>query len=82
VPLTGVSGKTSNRALIYVAGAPIRWRADGTAPTSTTGMPVEAGGRIDWTDSVTNYRGLIENVQFILDTGAGGDATLAVAYFD
>jgi hypothetical protein len=45
-------------------------------------MYVAAGDYIDWTDSVTNYRGLIGNVQFILDTSAGGDATLAVAYFD
>ncbi|HEX9704458.1 MAG TPA: hypothetical protein VGA20_04375 [Gemmatimonadales bacterium] len=82
VALTGVSGKTSNRVLIHVGDAPIRWRADGTAPTSTTGMYVAAGDYIDWTDSVTNYRGLIGNVQFIRDTSAGGDATLAVAYFD
>jgi hypothetical protein len=82
VPLTGVSGKTSNRVLIRVGGAPIRWRADGTAPTATTGMYVAAGGYIDWTDSVTNHRGLITNVQFIRDTSAGGDATLSVAYFD
>lgn len=80
VALSGVSGLKPAHALIYVGGGPIRWRADGTSPTSTAGMYAAAGSYIDWTDVVTNYRGLIENVEFIRTTGTS--ATLAVVYLD
>jgi hypothetical protein len=71
-----------NRALIYVGGAPIRWRADGTAPTATTGMFVPAGSYIDWTDPGGEYAAMIRHVQFIRDTTAAANATLAVSYFE
>lgn len=81
VALTGVTDNKPTHALITVQTAPIRWRADGTAPTATTGQPVKVGERIDWTDVNGNYRSFIERVQFIRDTTAGADATLAVQYF-
>ena len=68
------------RALIYIGGQPIRWRADGTAPTATAGMPVGAGAYIEWVEGKDFY-GLIKNVQFIRDTSATADATLEIAYF-
>ena len=80
--LTAAKAANARHALIYVGAQPIRLRADGTLPTSTTGMPVAAGQHIDWTDPMGDYSSLIERVRFIRDTSAAGDATLSVAYFD
>jgi hypothetical protein len=76
------AGRLGTNALIFVANAPIRWRADGTAPTSTTGMFVAAGDYIDWTAVHGHYKSIMDQVQFIRDTSASGDATLAIAYFE
>lgn len=81
VSLSGVTGKRPRHVLIYVGSAPIRWRADGTDPTSTTGMYVAAGAYLDWT-GVDDYSGMISKLRLIRDTSASGDATLAVSYFD
>lgn len=69
------------RALIYVGTNPVRWRATPGDPTATSGMYVAAGNYIDWTDLGRSYRNLLESVEFIRDTSAGGDATVEVAYF-
>lgn len=79
--LTVPTGSHPKRVLIYIGGQPVRWRADGTAPTATAGMYVAAGSYIDWTELAT-YTSLVDRVQFIRDTAAGGDATLEIAYFD
>lgn len=81
VALTGVTGKLARHLLIYVGGNPIRWRGDGTDPTSTTGMFVAAGSYIDWTNADDDFLSLLNKVKFIRDTTAAGDATLAIAYF-
>ena len=82
VALTGVTGKQPRHALIYVGTSPIRFRADGTAPTSTTGMYVAAGSYLDWTNVDNDYLSMMNKVQFIRDATAGADATLAVGYYD
>ncbi len=82
VALTDVAMYNPRHALIYVGVSPVRWRGDGTDPTSTTGMYVAAGSYIDWTEADTDFRSIISKVKFIRDTTAGADATLAVLYFD
>lgn len=79
INLTGVSGRTSRRALIYVTGAPIRWLAGGTTPTASLGIPVGVDGVIDWTDPSRDFSNLISNALFIRSTGSS--ATLEVIYF-
>jgi hypothetical protein len=56
-------------ALIAVSGASVRWRDDGTAPTSSLGMPVANGQEFQ-------YSADLSAIQFI---GAG--ATLDVSYY-
>ena len=68
--------------LIYVANAPIRWRADGTAPTSTTGMYVAANTYLEFIEPLWDYRSIITRIQFIRDTTAGADSTLEIAFFN
>lgn len=41
------------RAIISVSGAPIRWRDDGTPPTSTVGMPIAAGETVEFLGDVS-----------------------------
>lgn len=65
---------------IYVGGQPVRYRSDGTAPTSTTGMYVAAGSYIDCTDPGTDYWRFFFRAQFIRDTTATGNATLEIEY--
>ena len=68
-------------AIIYVSTSPIRWRADGTAPTSTTGMFVDAGKYIEFMELTEGYSGVLRNISFIRDSSAGANATLEIAYF-
>lgn len=69
-------------ALMYVGTSAIRWRADGTAATSTSGMYVAANGYIDFTDVGGDYSSVIARFSIIRDTSASSNATLEVAYFD
>ena len=73
---------TAKHAIIRVTGAPIRWRADGTAPTSTVGMYADVNQFIEWMELGNTYSGILRNIKFIRDTSAGADASLEVAYFD
>lgn len=68
------------KGLIYVGGQPVRYRADGTNPTSTSGMFVPAGAYIKCLREFENYSGFFERVKFIRDTTATGDATLEVEF--
>ena len=36
----------ATKALIIVSGQPVRWRADGTTPTASIGMPVAVGASL------------------------------------
>ena len=62
-------------ALFFVADNAVRHRADGTAPTASVGLPIEAGGYI-----IISGEGSIRNAQFIRRDGS--DATLHCVYYD
>jgi hypothetical protein len=62
-------------ALFFVASNAVRHRADGTAPSASVGLPIEAGGYI-----IISGEGSIRNAQFIRRDGS--DATLHCVYYD
>lgn len=62
----------ASNALIAVSGAPVRWRADGTAPTASLGMPVVAGA------TLVVGGALMGVIEFIEQSGT---AELDVSYF-
>jgi len=71
--------QAARQAFITVESDEIRYWLDGTAPTSTVGhfastTPPENRIVLNSLSDITNFRA-------ILDTGAGGDATLRVSYF-
>lgn len=78
VGLTKPTGTRPRRAIITVETDAVRWRADGTDPDSSTGIPQAASSRIDWTDPMADYSALIDKVKFIRVTN---DATLNIQYF-
>lgn len=74
---TGMINPT--HAIISVgSGGPIRWRADGTAPTASQGILVAASGTINFMDGHLNYRSILQNFKAI---ATGVDTTLDVAWF-
>ena len=58
-------------ALIVCEGQAVRWRDDGTAPTSSVGMPLAVGVPLQ-------YDGDLNNIQFIEQTGG---AKLNISYY-
>jgi len=78
VGLTVPTGTHPKHALITIQTNGVRWRADGTNPTSSVGNPLAANDRLDWTDPMGNYSSLIPKINFI---ATAGDATLDVEYF-
>lgn len=70
VSLTPPIGATI--AVITVESASIRYRDDGTAPTSSTGTPVTSG-------TTFQYSGPLNFIQFIAQTGS---PTLDVMYYE
>lgn len=76
--VTGLSSSKSltppanaKQALLKVESQPVRWRDDGTDPTTTTGMLLDVGEEF-W------YTGDIAEIEFI-ETAAS--ATLHVCYY-
>lgn len=61
----------ASMAVIVVEGQGVRWRDDGTAPTSTVGMPLAVG-------SSMNYDGDMKKVQFIQQASGG---ILNISYY-
>ena len=70
----------AHRAMITVESAAIRYWADGTAPTTTTGHPVYKDDIIDWREDDKDYISLLENLLMIRDGAA--DATIMVTLYD
>lgn len=68
--LTVPSG--ANFARISVSTAAVRWRDDGTAPTSTVGMPMSNN------DEPMEYSGSLSALQFIAQSG---NPALNVSYY-
>jgi len=58
VPVVTPEGLNSKAvfALIIAEGAPVRWRDDGTAPTSTVGMPLAVGVPLQYDGDLTKIR--------------------------
>lgn len=74
---TGMINPT--HAIICVgSGGPIRWRADGTAPTASQGILVAGSGTIEFMDGTLNYRSILQNFKAI---ATGADTTLDVSWF-
>ena len=71
------AGPTVRRAFITCETDQVRWRADGTAPTSTVGHLLSTGEALQFIDA--NYKVFLREIQFIRVTT---DATLAITYFD
>ena len=67
--LTVPSGATL--ALIVPETQNVRWRDDGTAPTSSVGMPIFVGASL-------SYDGDLNRIRFIQQTAS---ATLNVSYY-
>ena len=67
--LTVPSGATL--AVIIPEAQNVRWRDDGTAPTSTVGMPVAVG-------VVLSYDGDLKKIQFIQQASGG---ILNISYY-
>ena len=72
--------KACHGALITVEDDQVRFRTDGTAPTSSEGHLLEVGDALNWysTENV-NWYSVLFTVQFIRVTG---DAKLKITYFD
>lgn len=75
VALTAATYLHAVYAYIEVQANTIRWRADGTTPTSTVGFKATDGTGIE----LTSYQEIV-NFRAISDGGASGDATLQVHY--
>ena len=59
-------------AVLTVAGGPVAWRDDGTAPVAALAQTLPVG--------IYQYSGPLAAIQFILATGTGS-ATVTVAYY-
>ncbi len=74
--------KTVSKMLVTVVDQPVRWRADGTAPTGTFEDNILAAGeKLTWMEPDMDYRGPIDQIRFIRDATATGDARLEIAMF-
>lgn len=72
---------TARHALIYIVAQALRWRADGTAPTATVGMPEAANTQIEqFMRSDGDFQALLANIKFI--RSGGTDSVVEVHYFD
>lgn len=70
----GVPTKDIRRVVIQAIGDKVRWRADGTAPTSTTGLRLADG-------DILVYDGDPTKIKFIKDSTATATPTLFIHYF-
>jgi len=66
----GVPGGGGRVALIQALGANVRWRDDGTDPTTTVGMRLHAG-------ETMFYTGDLKTIKFIEET-AGAEVNISV----
>lgn len=86
LPEHPTSGETlrPRRALIHVLDNPVRWRADGTNPSATSGDVVAADTYIDWTGAGEEHYdafALIKRVKFVADASAAGAADVICVFF-
>lgn len=86
--VTGSNGRPTylvpRHAQIFVGNQPIRWRADSINPDGAAGMGmfVAANTYINWTDPLTDFSALLQNVRFARDQSATGSPVLDIAFFN
>lgn len=79
--LTVPTGTRPTHALIQCGATnAVRWRADGTDPTSSVGIALAASTVLDLTDPMGDYSSVIAKFRVIRSGGA--DATLDIEYFN
>ena len=71
------AGASVKCALITVEDGPVRWRADGSAPTDSEGHLLNIGDVLNLTDR--NYDSMLAAIKFIRTTGTSGK--LKITYF-
>jgi hypothetical protein len=78
-PTAATATQLAKAAVFYLepGTGEVRHRADGTAPTSSVGLPIEQGGHM-----VVVGNGNIINAQFIRHSAAASDGTLHCMYYD
>jgi hypothetical protein len=62
----GLNGKPVF-ALIIAEGAPVRWRDDGIAPSTTVGMPIAVGVPLQYDGDLTKIRFIQQSASGILN---------------
>ena len=70
-------------AIMTVETAPIRWRDDGTVPTSTEGHLMDAGDVLtfdSWTVPNSNWKQVLRAIQVIRTTATSG--ALKISWYD
>ena len=71
------AGATVRRAVITVEDGQVRYREDGTAPTSTEGHLLDPRDVLNYLDA--NYETILNAIQFIRVTN---DTKLKISYYD
>jgi len=71
------AGATVHEAFFTFEGAQARWRADGTAPTTSEGHLMFIGDDLDFTDG--NWRSVLGKIKFI---AVSGTAKIKISYLD
>lgn len=80
LPTGATVSRPKHASFRVVSGSPVRWRADGTDPTTTAGSLLNIGDVMEWLEPLWDYYGMISRVEFISTTGS--TATVEVTYFD
>lgn len=76
---SGAGKMPATHAIIQVGAAgSVRWRADGTSPTTTVGILATASSTIEFMDAGGDYTGVLAKIKII---SVSADTALSVAYF-
>lgn len=64
---TVINGQPVLFAVVQCNSGNVRWRDDGTAPTSTVGLTLAAGAELDYSAEMTAIRFIVSSGSPILD---------------
>ena len=79
IALTLPTGTHPGHMLLTVEVAPMRWWADGTAPTASNGHLMQPGDFIDWM-AEGNYKSVIQRWRGIRE--GSNSATVQISYYE